>query len=64
MPKSNCKLCQILTQIKGRDLDKVREALDLPSPPKQLLADVLTRHGYSVTEASIRRHLKGSHVHR
>jgi hypothetical protein len=53
-----CKICSIISIVDSRDAYAIKGALQDDAINNTELAEVLTKNGHPVTEATVRRHLK------
>jgi len=54
-----CRLCLLLSQMSGDDLDVLKEALESPGFTSRQIASALEAEGYEIRMRSVSRHRRG-----
>jgi hypothetical protein len=57
MGNTDCKLCLALTRLNKEDRTELVRVITKGTVTKTDIASVMTRNGYPMSEASVRRHL-------
>ncbi len=57
---SVCKVCSVLESVGENDVSEIVDSIADKSVSRIAIAEILTRNGFPLTEASVRRHAKES----